>query len=64
MTPPPLPPCREDDFWLVPSSPGGKLTEGWTDFARKGGKLISIMGIGVDHPGEVAPDGVSAIIIL
>jgi hypothetical protein len=33
----------------------GKLTEGWTDFAPKGGNLIRIMGIDASMPGKSAP---------
>ncbi len=32
----------------------GKLTEGWTDFAPKGGKLISIMGFNRFESGNMA----------
>jgi hypothetical protein len=43
---------------------GGKFTQGSSDFELKSGKLMWIMGIGVGHPGEAAPNGVSAITTL
>ena len=38
----------------LPTTPG-KFTEGWTDFALKGGNVIWIMGIDASLPGNSAP---------
>ncbi|WP_201363363.1 hypothetical protein [Dictyobacter formicarum] len=39
----------------------GKLTQGWSDFELKDGKLTRIMGIIGLRPGSVAPDLASSI---
>jgi hypothetical protein len=47
---PPPSPFPKDRHLVV-----GKLTEGWTDFARKGGNVIWIMGIDASLPGKTTP---------
>ena len=63
LSPPPQNPLLVDTRFRG-GKPGGNLIEGLTVFELKDGKLMRIMGIGVGQPGEVAPDGISAITTL
>ena len=48
----------------VGKCPTGKFTEGWTDFALKGGNLLWMLGIGASSPGHAPPAAASSIDIL